>query len=77
MNFATIIDTDITISTSGTALEGTDYGNVADITISAGDKLELQHLLQLTIPSTREMKQQQLQWLQLQEQTLDQQLLKP
>ena len=37
MNFATIIDTDITISTSGTALEGTDYGNVADITISAGD----------------------------------------
>ena len=37
LSFATIIDTTVVLDTSGTATEGTDYGTISDITISAGD----------------------------------------
>ena len=43
MNFATIIDTDITISTSGTALEGTDYGMLLISQFLQETQLEQQH----------------------------------
>ena len=36
MSVATYQDVTVSIGSSGTAIEGTDYGTVSDITISAG-----------------------------------------
>ena len=52
-------DEDITVAfqQAGTGTEGTDYGTISDITISAGQLQELLHLLLLMTQHMKEMKQ--------------------
>ena len=60
---ATTADVTVGISTSGTGTEGTDYGTISDITISAGATTGTASLHQQMIVFMKETKLGQLQYL--------------